>query len=263
MKRVFRTLLLSVLIVMTLGTVAHATKNIEKYNYKAVGTKQNTWIKPKGCESKGTYNSDYTVYTSTYTCYRYKVTVPANYYMTLTIKGEQYTDLYLSKALKGSSENPLDYWYNSQSTGAKTFYVALPKGTYYLFSDYNYGKFAFKYKLCKYVTKPNYISSKALNWKANKKLPIVQLPGNNFARWYKIKLTKKKRIYVYGANDIDLFDAKRQPLEVRSSDDSDNDIYYSYNKLNAGIYYIRVLGIRPRHYSSHTWHGAVEIVWWK
>ena len=95
-----------------------------------------------------------------------------------------------------------------------------------------------------------------------RKLAIVQLPGHNYERWYKIKVTKRKRIYIAGARDIDLFNAKRQPLDVRSSDNSDNNIYYSYQKLNPGIYYIRVLGTRPRDYYN-TWHGSAEIVWWK
>ena len=105
MKRVFRTLLLSILIVMTLGTGAQA-KDI--YNYKEIATKQNTWYRPKSYES--TYNGNW-VWTNTY--YRYKVRVPANYYITLTVYDKNYDDLYLYNALKANSDNYIDYYYNN------------------------------------------------------------------------------------------------------------------------------------------------------
>ena len=261
MKRVFNTFLLSILLVMILGTVAHAEKYVDKYAYKAIATKQNTWYKPKSENETYSYSEKNDVFTTTYTYYRYKFTVPANYYMTLTIKGSNYTSLEIYKALKAKNDNDYCGSYDHSNSSAKTFNIALPKGTYYFCSDYNFGKLAFKYRLYKYVNKPNYKSTKALNWKANKKLAIVQMPGHNYERWYKIKLTKKKRIYIWGANDVDLYDAKRQPLQVSSNNNSDSYTYYSYNKLKAGIFYIRVLGARP--YYEYPWYGSVEIVWWK
>ena len=257
MKRVLKTFLLSILLVMTLGTIAQA-KKVYNSNYVAIATKQNTWYNPKMPEQ--TYNGN-SVWTNTY--YRYKVTVPSNYYLTLTIKSKDYAVLYLYKALNANWDNNLDSYSNESDPRAKAFNIALPKGTYYLGNPFfNVDNFAFKYKLNKYVTKTNFKSSRAVTLLSGRKLAIIQLPGHNYERWYKIKVKKRKRIYISGARDIDLFNAKRQPLDVRSSDISDNSIYYSYNKLNPGIYYIRVLGARPRD-SNNTWHGSVEIIWWK
>ncbi len=247
MKRVLRTLLLSILIVMTLGTVAQAK---EIYKYKAITTKQNTWYKVKSNELiSNNYNGSEWVYT--YTSYRYKVTVPANYYLTLTVRNNGYNPLGLYKALKADY---YEYYYADSSV--KTYKIALPKGTYYFGQGYNDKNLAFKYKLYKYVNKPNYKSSKALNWNANKKLAIVQLPGHSYPRWYKIKLTKKKRVYIWGADHAVMLDAKHKSVRVESNNYADGYTYGSYEKLKPGIYYI---GIIP----DYSRNGSVEIVWWK
>ena len=258
MKRILKSFLLSILIVMALGTAVQA-KDVYKYNYKTIGTKQNKWYTTKEYE----YDSDYTetetdsIWTYKYTYYRYKITVPANNYLTMTFKNSN-SSINVYKSLKADEE----LLSISPDSGKKSVNVVLPKGIYYF--GLRYDSTAFKYKFTKYVTKANYKGTKALWWGANKKIAIVQTPGHNFERWYKIKVTKNKRITIWGADDIDLFNAKRQALRITEKTNSDGKTFTSYSKLKPGTYYIRILGEKLRYrYSSYPWYGSVSIVWWK
>ena len=254
MKRILKTFLLSILLVMTLGTAAQAK---DVCNYKAITTKQNTWYKPKGDEFIDWYYNSTDEFIREYNKYRYKVTVPANYYMKLTVKCNGSNTIYLHDALKAEYYNG-DYYATSS---AYTYNIALPKGTYYFGASYNDNKLAFKYKLCKYANKPNYKSTKALNWKANKKLAIVQMPGHNYTRWYKIKLTKKKRVYIWGADRVAMLDAKHQFVKVVKNNNADGYAFASYAKLKPGTYYIAF----PWKWEDDGYFDdcSVEIVWWK
>ncbi len=259
MKRILRTFLLSILVVLAFGTVAQAK---EVRNYKAIATKQNTWYKLKEYDYKYDYSGNESIYTYTYN--RYKVTVPANYYMVLSLK--KGSDIRIYKSLKADYSKHIKYFYSDKNS---SYNIVLPKGIYYFsgtWGDQVYG--AFKYKFVKYVNKPNYKGTKALSWGANKKLAIVQTPGHNYERWYKVKLAKKKRIYVYGTdsyNGVALYNAKHQRLRGTSNSNSDGYIYSSYNSLKPGTYYIRIFGDRDEGLDEDTypWFGSVSIVWWK
>ena len=251
MKRILKSLIISALIVIFLGTVIQA-KEIK--NFKVVSTKQNTWYVPKTF----TYSHNGNDIISTF--YRYKINVPANYYITLSLKKTN-GGIYIYNSLTTNWEKYF-MGYDSYS-GKKTFNIVLPKGIYY-FGNYGYSSNsvgAFKYKFTKYVNKANYKASKALAWNAGKKVTIVQSPGHNYERWYKVRLTKKKRITVYGAENIELYDAKHQYVEMTGNEYSDGTVFSSYDKLKAGTYYIRIFGARP--YYGNPWYGSVQIVWWK
>ena len=251
MKRILRTFLLSILVVMAFGTAAQA-----KEVYKAIATKQNTWYKPKRYEY-GWVGDDYVE-----TYYRYKITVPANYYVTVTLKDKDSCRLNLYKSLKAASYDEIEEFYTS--SGAVSDNIVLQKGIYYFGLSYsNGGAAAFKYKFTKYVNKANYKSSKALAWNANKKIAIVQTPGHNYTRWYKIKLTKKKRVYVWGADNVAMLDAKHQYVKVAENNNADGYAYASYEKLKPGIYYIAFPWKWDRYSDAFYRYGSIEIVWWK
>ncbi len=243
MKKALRTILLSVLMLAALVSTVQA-----KEVYKAVTAKQNTWYTPKTIDSK--WNGSDFVWTN----YRYKITVPAGSYVRVTFKSDDgWIEIY--KTLAGQKEIMN---VGSSSDSVKTYNFVLPKGTYFL---RGYEKYRFKYQFIKYKNKANYKASKAVWLKAGKKTAVVQSRGHNYDRWYKIKLTKKKRVTVWGPEDVAIYDAKHQYVRVTKDYNADGNKHSSYDKLKAGTYYIRVFGDRP--YGSYLpWFGSVSILRW-
>lgn len=184
----------------------------------------------------------------------YKISVPGEGYITLTAKSslnpaEEYSyasmDCELLNSKKEyvtdySSDSILYSYTNGHSTDSKK--IPVSKGTYYVrirSVGSTYGatnQFMYTFTSVKQPT--NYCIAKATTLKASKKATVYQTPKYNFDRWFKITLSKNKRITITQTGlscDFDLYnaDGKKVELEYQSRTSK------SKIKLASGTYYIR------------------------
>lgn len=130
--------------------------------------------------------------------------------------------------------------------------LALPKGTYYFSGSHS--NMRFKYEFVKQARTSNYCMAKAETIAAGKNKTLVFHYGYEFTKWYKVKLTKSKRIRIWAASNDGYGDF--EPLVI-SSDGQKMDTSFLYaNKcqtevLPKGTYYIllsRDLEANRRHH---------------
>jgi len=188
------------------------------------------------------------------TYYKFKVTGSGS--LTVSLKNSNQTYCYVD--LYDSSKNKIARLLDMDEDEGKSAStkIALDAGTYYL-KGYGYKTIKFKYQFSKLSLTKNYTASKATTLKANKAVTVVQTPETAYYKWYKINVTSKKPAtfylthynympYVASGNyyyatsnrtDIRLYDANLNEISIRQHDEKE---YYSYKKLKAGTYYVRL-----------------------
>ena len=171
----------------------------------------------------------------------YKVVVEGEGYITLTSKCDEdgaYYEILNSKKHTFSDKSFVDCGYY----GDKTIKVAVSKGTYYIhfFGDEGCDTACVKYTFTSIKQKTNYCKAKAITLKAKTKVKFYQTPKYGFDRYFKIKLSTKKKITVYSDSYIDIFSSKGKQYDTTTdfADDSVNYKHRTTKKLPAGTYYI-------------------------
>lgn len=177
--------------------------------------------------------------TTTYTLY--KLTVPVDKYLRLTIT--PVTKDYVSSSVSIFTRNSNIKSYRvatlyGESTKTWKDYVALASGTYYLsFDDVAKAKV----ELLAAPNKANYCRSKAIALESGKTVTIVQTPDTDYTRWYKITLTKAKKLKVTSNHIINLYIFDKNGAKINTDNyNSSTKSETSSTKLAKGTYYIRV-----------------------
>ena len=204
--------------------------------YKSIPLSQNKTAAQKSYTY--TYNSKTGI--STYTYYRYKITIPAGGYITVTTgKGKtdsEYREVSFYRKLN-DEDSAYSWWiYGTKKNGV--FTIPIDKGTYYLRT---YDNHTIKYKFTKVQQKPNYCVGKAVPLKKNQKALICQTPLYNYSRWYKIQLPKKQAVNIWFDewNRASLYDSGLHYISMEHAG-TNSPRYFSTEKLPKGTYYIRV-----------------------
>ena len=192
--------------------------------YKEVDTKPNTWITAKSYEShydEEDASKNYDIY------YRYKVTVPSSGY--LKIQGDD-------PSFYAKLNDPESYAYHVYTNTVEIDKIPVDKGTYYFGSD-DYD-IRFKYSFQSVPMPKNYCAKKAVKLKAGKTVTAWITKQHYYCRWYKIKLTKKKKITFWSNGFVDVYssDYNKVKVEKRSS----GGTKCVTGKQKKGTYYFRV-----------------------
>ena len=159
------------------------------------------------------------------------------------------------------------YVRSSSDDGKSVQYITLPKGTYYVafqLDDTYSGKFKFTATPQSDINKQNYNRAKAINLKTKNWVTIAQTPNYNYARWYRVTLTKKQVIHVSTNEDaaryITIYDSKFNQPDVASG----SKTVFTENKLPKGTYYIKVDAIDDWRYgtSDYASHSYIHMKWY-
>ena len=191
-------------------------------------------FKPKMTDSDYDDNGDLYYYG-----YLYKLTVPSESLLTVTIKEKDESvqfDIYKDKEFKKFYQAV----YGPASSGKE--YLGLEKGTYYIrfWDDDVTVKFTLTPE--KNINKDNYCAGRARSLKSDTWAEIANTPKRTYTRWYKISVPKRKTVKVStGPIDgagyaITMYDAKMRKISVTSS----AKYVVTNKKLDKGTYYIRV-----------------------
>lgn len=141
-----------------------------------------------------------------------------------------------------------DEWIYGRSATSNAQYYAVKKGTtYYLMMTGFDGKAKIKYTQTKIIEKSGATKKKAVTVKANKLVKGTILAGEKKADWYKIKLTKNKKLTflidgkAQGSIKFTLYNkaGKKMTTNTIVSNTSSYDLE-SYSKYNKGTYYIKI-----------------------
>lgn len=264
MKRVLKLYGIKQLLCIALSVVLatgfmplHASAYSTKYVYKITTVKQNTPVVVKA----DTFDYDEKTQTNTTVYQMYKITLPSNGYIKAQVSSKNNT-MYIYKSLPSGRalENPDAITTLSSSS---TYYKVLPKGTYYIRSSCD---LSLKWSFTKINHKSNYCRAKAASLKKGKKAAVVFDYGYEYAKWYKIKLTKKKKITVTKKvmdtlsprTDLVIYNSRG----VRVQCSMLSGYRYQTAKLPKGTYYIMVLRSFDR-YESSFYEGRLDQITWK
>ena len=155
--------------------------------YKVASLKLNQWY-----NIRDQYSSNMTIYKlkvtgTTVVSYSWKNSRSSGNYGYVYVYGDKACTKYIDF---------VDIAQANSGSGAFVLYT----GTYY-FQMYEYkesAKIKFATRKAATVNKANYTRSRAIALKAGKKAEIAQTKADNYVRWYKITLPKKKKITFYG-----------------------------------------------------------------
>ncbi len=239
MKKILKiTLGLMALIALSILFVPKTAEAGFRVHYKIVNTKQNTWYTAKTEYTKG----------SKFYKYAYKVTVPKNSYLKIQTNGSVGFHIYDAETVAKGKEDYID------SFISRSHYTVLNKGTYYICNTSEYRRGKFRYSIVKTKETTNYCASQAITVLSNKVQNIVVHEGEEFSRWYKIKVPFRMKVTI----SMEALDDGRaasinflKPEETNYSgvtymreDNStvtDHGSTYTFNTVEQGTYYIRVI----------------------
>ena len=231
-------LIIAVAVLVMAGFVpVRAKAETYKEEVKIIELKQNTTLSSKGYD---TYYPDTDTYV--HTSIVYKITVPANGYIKLNVSNKS---AWIQIYKKINKEWEYFSWDNevADSTGKKLYYYVLPKGTYYIPGN---DDTSFKWSFTKVARKTNYCRAKAQSISAGKTYTLISQYEYEHYRWYKVKLTSKKKLYIkckgldregtdVGA-DVAVYDSNRIWKKTKLS----GVTFRTTAKLPKGTYYIRL-----------------------
>ena len=131
----------------------------------------------------------------------YKIKVPSDGYIKVTVNSDKCTGkhssrvpamLYTSYDIR--SDHALDKYHIANFVPGK-HYVALKKGTYYFYPGASKLKFKWEHHAVSHGSNSRMSRAKKLTSGKNKRVCFAY--GHEYTKWYKIKLTKKKKIQVF------------------------------------------------------------------
>ncbi len=245
MKRTFAAILAVTMLAVLVPNTALAANYTNYYTFKSIDLAQKQWAKTNKYSYK-VKNKD-----CTFTYETLKINVPEDGYVKLESKSTA-TNICLSDSLKPGKVYTDNQYRNNickyMLSGSKTYNMVLPKGTYYLYADKK-GTMEVKYTFKASENTKNYDRASATKLNRNKKTTIVFNDGHEYSRWFKVKVSSKKKITItlkqLDGNKIDkvtdyftVFGPTGK--KIKCSKTSGNN-YKTSEALAAGkFYYIRV-----------------------
>ena len=189
-----------------------------------------------------------------YTSYLYRLSIPADGYITIKMNAKNDSSNYLDASLiqkKGSVYKFRESW--GSSTGSASFKIPVSKGTWFIRGT---GGASGSYTFTKQKQGTNFCADQAAALKSNTKVKICQTPNSNFGRWYKITLKNKKKVTISFDADttVEFFDEDMVLVQ------SFTKKYTSSEKLKKGTYYICVTRNQSKDYSVRYYLGTLS---WK
>lgn len=147
--------------------------------------------------------------------------------------------------------------WNYTSDASGKMFLALKKGTYYLnlyegvasSTRTTTGKVKIKSTPATAINKDNYTLGKAAALEAKKWAKVVQTPLYNYARWYKIKITKAQKVTIdtplKNATFFDVYSSSLMRCPVEYSGTT-----VTTDKLAKGTYFLRVSAMTPTNFTQ-------------
>ena len=210
-----------------------------------VNTKANVWYQSKVSEYD--WEKDIRKY------YVYKITAPSHGYITLSVpKTASRIEVY--DHYETTEKNTfIDYHWRDDTTAIQ---FAVDKGTYYVRDVREAG--SFKYTFTPNNPQKNYSLKKAKKLNANKTVTDCLSRNNYYCRWYKIRLSKKKRITFWSNNGeyVRIYNSKFKRVDTEQA--GTNSTKYITKKQKKGTYYIRIVAYR---YYDYPRYPVVTLKW--
>ncbi len=222
--------------------------------YKNAGTLQlKTWSALKQM------TSDNKAVGATQTYHVFKLTVPSDGYLKIEQKPKDtpwttakiYSNIYVYKKFPKNGSSPIgDQLYDTAFASEESRYVPVLKGTYYISSS-DAATIRITHTKAQ-VRNDNYCRALAKTIKSKQKVTIVDLEGYETDRWYKINLTKDKKITItlktlgihqttQGDNlnrgDFRLYNSGKTIQKITPKGDYKT---FTTEKLPKGTYYLRI-----------------------
>lgn len=237
----------------------HAWASTYKYSYKVTALGQKKTVTQKADTERYYESTD----TNVYTCYIYKINVPANGYLRIASSASS-KEIKIYKSIDKTEE--IDWQYeNNVATlkGSRVYYRILPRGYYYIHADAG-TKFNWSFNRKKTVY--NYCRARAVGLKAGAKTGIFFTCGYEYDRWYKVSLTRNKTITVtfnrldidsVDINDFEVYDSTGKGVNCPELTKTS----YRTGTLRKGTYYICVYRYRNRDEDYECSGRIVQVMW--
>lgn len=248
-NRIKRCLCIALTVLVITGAVpVQAKAETFRDAVNIIDLKQNTTVSASGGSSS--YYPETDTHVDTYNAY--KITVPANGYIKLNVSNKSTYFRIYTKVIPGKQEKYMSWeehfsqdYQVAETYGKKTYYYVLPKGVYYINIDGD-TRTNLKWTFTKVASKANYCKAKAQTISAGKTYTLVSKYEYDHYRWYKVKLTSRKKLYIKckalhgdgndtGA-DCAVYDSKGNKKNLKLS----GVTFRSTAKLPKGTYYIRL-----------------------
>lgn len=200
--------------------------------------------------------------------YKFKVTQTGYYKIQLDkskITSRAYkAAVFICKTYKFDSHDDYVLYLNDEVN-----YIALPKGTYYLYS--NSYRMRFKVEFTEKSHPDNYCRAKAKTVNAGETYKRLFYYNYEFPQWFKLKLTSSKKISLWADGtdgivmvDVVLRNSKGEEIALKYNDEK--DCYQTTKALSKGTYYCTVSRkiTHPGDYSKYSdRHYADRVILFK
>ena len=172
-----------------------------------------------------------------YYSYYYKLSVPGDGFITLSLQKGKKTGNRLSYGLYKKPGDIRPIYSNSIAVKGKAD-IQIPMGKGIIYLRTTIGS-KVKWKFTKVTPPSNYAPDTAMSLKKGKKVTISQTPQNSYDRWFKVTLTKKQRItfWAEAENLVDVYNEDMEKCDVERAG-SQSLKYYTSDSLKAGTYYL-------------------------
>lgn len=230
-----------------------------KYSYRVTALAQKKTVTQKADTERYYESTD----TDVYTCYIYKINVPANGYLRIASSASSkeikiYKSIDKTEEIEWNYENEID-----TLKGSRAYYRILPRGYYYIHADPG-TKFNWSFNRKKAVY--NYCRARAVGLKAGAKTGVFFTCGYEYDRWYKVSLTRNKTITVtfnrHDANSTSLigfnvYDSRGKNINCPELTNTS----YRTGTLRKGTYYIRVWRSNEDEEYNEYYGRIVQLMW--
>ena len=247
-----RLLCIALSVVLAAGFAPMKT-NAAGWKYKCSVT---TLSRGRTISAKEYYSID--VANRSYNYTYYKITVPENGYIKFK-KSKAASKIYIYKTINRNNPAKETTAVKTISSGKKTNYCVLKRGTYYLGV---YDATSLKWTFTRAGNPTNYCRAKAASLSRGKNKTVVFNYKYEYARWYKFKITTKKKITLYindmaddliYRTDVTVIDSDGYALDTPVNTLKKIQTYAQY----PGTYYIRVTC------DPDEWAGSMLQIKWK
>lgn len=238
----------------------HTWAYTHKYSYRVTALAQKKTVTQKADTERYYESTD----TDVYTCYIYKINVPANGYLRIASSATS-KEIKIYKSIDKTEE--IDWQYENEVAtlkGSRAYYRILPRGYYYIHADPG-TKFNWSFNRKKTVY--NYCRARAVSLKAGAKTGVFFTCGYEYDRWYKVTLTRNKTItvtlsrldaeYNSSLNGFDVYDLQGKAVNCPELTKTS----YRTGTLRKGTYYIRIWRDRDEDEYGDYRGRIVQVIW--
>ena len=243
-----RFLCIALTVVIIAGFVpVHA--NASSVNYKVTNLQQNTTITALPHDNNaGTYHL-------------YKISVPKNGFIKI-VTSNRSAAVRIYKSINWNEQPDASKYLVDSIYDLVQRYVVLPKGTYYLAVR---EKTKLKWTFTSMPNKTNYCRGRAATLNRGKKTMIAFNYGYEYDKWYKIKITNRKKITIslkpmedyYGSIFFTLVNSRG----IRVNSPQLSRYTYQTAVVPAGVYYICLERSEPKADEMYYYDRLCQLSW--